>query len=176
MQTSYYTQLYCSMWQSYGHILTVFDNSSPPKLPMPNFFKHVTTHPTINISVGRRHRNTQGFCNLQIGLSGKCNIFKQGGEELLLSGRREVPGWVSSTWGKVLKILPVWTIRVLQMVRAVGKSSSVQVSLVGISPVSKMRRAERMRMILKAESPRRRTDAIKYSPWVFIWEVWMVEK
>lgn len=50
----------------------------------------------------------------------------------------------------MLKILPVCTIRVLQMVRAVEKSSSVQVSLVGISPVSRMRRAERMRMILKA--------------------------
>ena len=36
------------------------------------------------------------------------------------------------------------------MVRAVVKSSSAQMSLVGISPVSRMRRAERMRMILKA--------------------------
>lgn len=50
----------------------------------------------------------------------------------------------------MLKILPVCTNRVLQMVRAVEKSSSAQVNLVGISPVSKMRRAERMRMILKA--------------------------
>ena len=50
----------------------------------------------------------------------------------------------------MLKVLPVCTIRVLQMVRAVEKSSSVQVSLVGISPVSKMRRTERIRMILKA--------------------------
>ena len=50
----------------------------------------------------------------------------------------------------MLKILPVWTIRVLQMVRAVVKSSSVQMSWVGISPVSRMWRAERMRMILKA--------------------------
>ena len=57
---------------------------------MPNFFKHVTTHPTINISVGRRHRNTQGFCNLQIGLSGKYSIFRQGIKKQLLSGRREV--------------------------------------------------------------------------------------
>ena len=81
------------------------------------------------------------------------------------------PDGVSSTWGRVLNILPVWTIRVLQMVRAVVKSSSVQMSLVGISPVSRMRRAERMRMILKAESPKRRTDAMMYSPWVFIWEV-----
>ena len=71
----------------------------------------------------------------------------------------------------MLKILPVCTIRVLQMVRAVEKSSSVQVSLVGISPVSRMRRTERIRMILKAERPRRRTDAIMYSPWVFICEV-----
>lgn len=78
---------------------------------------------------------------------------------------------MSSTCGRVLKILPVCTIRVLQMVRAVAKSSSVQMSLVGISPVSRMRRAERMRMILKAERPRRRTDAMMYSPWVFIWEV-----
>lgn len=78
---------------------------------------------------------------------------------------------MSSTCGRVLKILPVWTIRVLHMVRAVVKSSYVQMSLVGISPVSRMRRAERMRMILKEERPRRRTDAIKYSPWVFIWEV-----
>ena len=50
----------------------------------------------------------------------------------------------------MLKILPVSTIRVLQMVRAVEKSSSVQMSLVGISPDSRMRRTERMRMILKA--------------------------
>ena len=41
-------------------------------------------------------------------------------------------------------------IRVLQMVMAVAKSSSVQMSWVGISPVSRMRRAERMRIILKA--------------------------
>lgn len=61
------------------------------------------------------------------------------------------PDGVSSTWGRALKILPVWTIRVLQMVRAVVKSSSVQMSLMGISPVSRMRRAERIRMILKAE-------------------------
>ena len=77
----------------------------------------------------------------------------------------------SSTCGKVLKILPLCTIKVLQMVSAVVKSSSVLVSLVGISPVSWMRRAERMRMILKAERPKRRTDAMMYSPWVFIWEV-----
>ena len=57
---------------------------------MPNFLNHATAHPAVNIPVGRRHRNTQSFCNLQIGLSGKCNIFRQGGEELLLSGRREV--------------------------------------------------------------------------------------
>lgn len=57
---------------------------------MPNFLKHPTAHPSVNISVSRRDRDTQGFCNLQIGLSGKCNIFRQGGEELLLSGRREM--------------------------------------------------------------------------------------
>ena len=50
----------------------------------------------------------------------------------------------------MLKILPVCTNKVLQMVSAVVKSSSVQVNLVGISPVSRIRRAERMRMILKA--------------------------
>lgn len=51
--------------------------SPPPKFPMPNFLNHATVHPTVNISVSRRERNTQGFCNLQIGLSGKCNIFRQ---------------------------------------------------------------------------------------------------
>lgn len=64
-----------------------------PKLPMPNFLKYSTAHPSVNIPVGRSDRNTQGFCNLQIGLSGKCNIFRQGSEELLLSGRREVVRW-----------------------------------------------------------------------------------
>ena len=81
------------------------------------------------------------------------------------------PDGVSSTCGRVLKILPVCTIKVLQMMSAVVKSSSVQVSFVRISPVSRIRRAERIRMILKAERPKRRTDAIMYSPWVFIWEV-----
>ena len=50
----------------------------------------------------------------------------------------------------MLKILPVCTVRVLQLVRAVEKFSSVQMKLVRISPVSRMRRAERLRMILKA--------------------------
>ena len=57
---------------------------------MPNFLNHTTAHPTVDIPVGRTYRNTQSLCNLQIGLSGKCNIFRLGGEELLLSGRREV--------------------------------------------------------------------------------------
>jgi len=38
------------------------------------------------------------------------------------------PDGLSSTLGKVLKILPVCSIRVLQMVRAVEKFSSVQIS------------------------------------------------
>ena len=63
----------------------------------------------------------------------------------------------------MLKILPVCTIRLLQMVRAVEKSSSVQVSLVGISPVSKMRRAERIRMILKAARAGKRSRIPR--PW-----------
>ena len=57
---------------------------------MPNFFKHSTAHPAVKISVGRRDRDTQSLCNLQVGLAGKGGIFRQGGEELLLSGRREV--------------------------------------------------------------------------------------
>lgn len=117
---------------------------------MPNFLKHPTTYPAVNISVGRRYWNTQSFCNLQVGLAGKGCIFRQGVKEQLLSGRREMARLGFLYLCRVLKILPVWTIRVLQMVRAVEKFSSVQVSLVGISPVSRMRRAERMRMILKA--------------------------
>lgn len=57
---------------------------------MSNFLKHVTAHPPIDISVGRRYWNTQSLCNLQVGLADKGTVFRQGGEELLLSGRREV--------------------------------------------------------------------------------------
>ena len=57
---------------------------------MPNFLNHSTAHPAVNISDGRRYRNTQSLCNLQVDLAGKSNILRQGGEELLLSGRREV--------------------------------------------------------------------------------------
>lgn len=64
-----------------------------PKLPMPNFLKYSTAHPSVNIPVGRRDRDTQGFCNLQIGLSGKYSIFRQGIKKLLLSGRREGARW-----------------------------------------------------------------------------------
>jgi len=65
-----------------------------PKLPMPNFLKHSTAYPAVNIPVGRRYRNTQSLCNLQVDLAGKGCIFRQGDEEHLLSGRREGARWV----------------------------------------------------------------------------------
>lgn len=70
----------------------------------------------------------------------------------------------SSTCGRVLKTLSMWTMRTSQIVRAVRKSGSVQVRGEERSPVSRMRRAVKIRIVRKVDRPRRRTDATMYSP------------
>lgn len=70
----------------------------------------------------------------------------------------------SSTCGRVLKTLSMWTMRTSQMVRAVRKSGSIQVKGDERSPVSRIRRAVRIRIIRNVERPRRRTEATMNSP------------
>ncbi len=68
-----------------------------PKLPMPNFLNHSTAYPAVNISVSRRDRDTQSFCNLQVGW--RVNVVSSGREVRNCCCREEKrwPGWVSST-------------------------------------------------------------------------------
>ena len=70
----------------------------------------------------------------------------------------------SSTCGRELNTLSMWTMRTSQMVRAVRKSDSVQVRGDERSPVSRIRRAVRIRIIRNVERPRRRTEATMNSP------------
>ena len=70
----------------------------------------------------------------------------------------------SSTCGRVLKTLSMWTMRTSQMARAVRKSASIQVRGDERSPVSRIRRAVKIRIIRNVERPRRRTEATMNSP------------
>lgn len=134
-------------------------------LPILNFLDLASFDPLLDVPVGGGGRDAESGGEFLICLAVKG--FRESVEESLLACVCKCGGYGFfdlREGAENLVDVDYEDYEDIQIVRAVRKSGSVQVRGEERSPVSRMRRAVKIRIIRKVDRPRRRTDATMYSP------------